>query len=390
MNTTIGVGLSDGRDGYSCGQQAVDAARQAFGSATVSLALLFTSHPRPDEVLKGVNAALGNVPLIGATSAGQYSHEGYVEQGAGVMLIQSDHIQFHPTVYRQRLFGGRKLLGKLRGIAKDGLGSANRHRALMLFPDDRSMNLDSVVDRAMTETAMLYDILGGPGPTTHDTPPRPPAVFHNKRLIHSGLSGAEILSQSPLGMALANGWTPLSGPYRVTQTDARRIIKLDGRPSWEVYEDFLTERALAYTAETLPRILLNHPIGVCEDGDCKVSVLMGFDDDGALKVTSPPAEGQLIHILATEPDAMVTAAERAIEHATQRLSAKPRAGALFIDCMSTGWVLEDAYPRQRAAVQSSLGDVPFLGFRSHGVLARLQGQTAGHFECSVGACLLPA
>lgn len=389
MTTRMGVGLSDTAQGYNCGREAAQAALAAIDSGLPALALLFTSHPQPDEVLKGVNAALGNVPLIGATSAGQYSHEGYVEQGAGVMLIQSDQIQFHPTGYRRRLFRGRKLLGKLQGISKEGLGSAHHHRALMLFPDDRSMNLDSVVERAMTETAMMYDILGGPGPTTHETPPRPPAVFHNHRLIQSGLSGAEILSQNPLGMALSNGWTPLSGPYRVTQADERRIVKLDGRPAWEVYEDFLVELAIDYSAEALSRILLNHPIGVCDSGNCKVSVLMGFDEAGALKVTSPPSNGQLIHILATETDAMVTAAERAINQAMQRLNAQPGAGALFIDCMSTGWVLEDAYPRQRAAVQACLGNVPFLGFRSHGVLARLQGQTAGHYECSVAACLLP-
>lgn len=387
--TIIGVGMSDAAQGYACGQAAVRAALAQLGGGSAALALLFTSHPRPDEVLKGVNAVLDNVPLIGATSAGQYSHEGYVEQGAGVMLIQSDHIQFHPTVYRRRLLSGRRLLGNLRGISNQGLGSAHRHRALMLFPDDRSMNLDAVVERAMTETAMLYDILGGPGPTMHEKPPRPPAVFHNRHLIPSGLSGAEILSQVPLGMALANGWTPISGPYRVTQADEHRIVKLDGRPAWEVYEDFLIERAIAYSAETLPRILLNHPIGICETGDCKVSVLMGFDEVGALKVTSPPPTGQLIHILATETDAMVTAAERAIQQAMQRLDTRPGAGALFIDCMSTGWVLEDAYPRQQAAVQAHLGGVPFLGFRSHGVLARLQGQTTGHFECSVAACLLP-
>jgi hypothetical protein len=389
LGTVSGIGMSDATQGYACGRQAVQAALAQLNGDPVALALLFTSHPQPDEVLKGVNNTLGAVPLIGATSAGQYSHEGYVEQGAGVMLIQSDHIQFHPTVYRRRLLSGRRLLGRLRGISKEGLGSTHHHRALMLFPDDRSMNLDSVVERAMTETAMLYDILGGPGPTTHDTPPRPPAVFHNNRVIPSGLSGAEILSPTPLGMALTNGWTPLSGPYRVTQADERRIIKLDGRPAWEVYEDFLSEQGIAYSPETLPRILLNHPVGVCENGDCKVSVLMGFDDSGALRVTSPPAAGQLIHLLSTETDAMVTAAERAIQQAVQRLDTHPGAGALFIDCMSTGWVLEDAYPRQQAAVQNCLGDVPFLGFRSHGVLARLQGQTAGHYECSVAACLLP-
>jgi hypothetical protein len=387
--TKIAVGLSDAPEGYDCGGQAVRRALPEMGSGPIALGLLFTSHPRPDDVLRGVNATLDNVPVIGATSAGQYSHEGYIEQGAGVMLIQSDHILFHPLIYEGHPLKRSRLFGALRGISNEGLGSVHHHRALILFPDDRSMNLDKVVNRAMTETAMLYDILGGPGPTMQDIPPRLPAVFHNNRLIHSGLSGAEILSPASLGMAFSNGWTPVSGPYRVTKVDERRIIKLDGRPAWEVYEDFLTEQALTYSMETLPRILLNHPIGVCENEDCKVSVLTGFDEAGALKVASPPSTGQLIYILAIETDAMVTAAERTIQQATLRLDTQPGAGALFFDCMSNGWLLNDAYPRQRAAVQACLGDMPFLGFRSHGVLARLQGQTVGHFACSVAACLLP-
>ncbi len=389
LSTHIGVGLSDHERGYECGREAAHEARATLRGDTISLALLFTSHPEPAQVLRGVNETFPKVSLIGATSAGQYSHKGYVEQGAGVMLIQSEQIQFHPTAYQRRLFGGRKLLGKLYGTSKDGLGSAYNHRTLFLFPDDRSMNLDGVVDRAMTETGMLYDILGGPGPTT-DAPPRPPAVFYNNRVFQAGLSGAEILSQTPLGLAFTNGWTPLSGPYRVTHADERRVIKIDGRPAWEVYEDFLHEHRVSYTDEkTLKNVLLHHPIGICESGDCKVSVLMGFDETGALITTSPPPVGRLIHILSTQTDAMVTAAKRAVQEALQQVSSQPKAGALFIDCMSTGWVLDEAYSQQRDAVQQCIGDAPFLGFRSHGVLVRLQGQIAGHYECSVATCVLP-
>ena len=104
-------------------------------------------------------------------------------------------------------------------------------------------------------------------------------------------------------------------------------------------------------------------------------------------VTAPPPVGKLIHILAAQPDALVTAAGRAIDHARQR--AETCAGALFIDCMSTAMVLGDTYRQQRAVVQERLGDVPFLGFRSQGVLSRLQGQTAGHYECSVGTFIFP-
>ena len=106
-------------------------------------------------------------------------------------------------------------------------------------------------------------------------------------------------------------------------------------------------------------------------------------------MASPPSTGRLIHILSTRPDALITAAEQAIQRALQKLENRRKAGALFIDCVSTGMVLADAYQQQRLAVERSMGDIPFLSFRSHGVLARLQGQTTGHYECSVGACVLP-
>lgn len=387
MSTQIGVGLSDFSDGARSGADAASAALATLKEPP-TLALLFTSHSQPKQVLKGVRSVLGDIALLGTTTGGQYSHAGYVEDGVGIMLIGGEDLRFYPQVHRRRWFGRQPLLTPLKGIAPEGLGGQFRHRALMLFPDDQSMNLDDVVARAMTETGMLYDILGGPA-LTLPKPPRPPAIFYSGTVFKSGMSASEVLSRSPIGMALGNGWTPISGPYRVTSSEARRVRTIDGRPSREVYEDFFEEHQLNPDADQLSALLLNHPIGICEQSDCKVSVAMGFDPTDALMVTSAPPVGSLIHILGAEPLSMVTAAKRAIQQALTRIRPQAPAGALFIDCVSTGMVLDKAYANQRQAVHETLGDVPFLGFRSHGVLARLEGQTAGHYECTVGAWVFP-
>jgi hypothetical protein len=391
----VGVGLQDHPNGIACGQAATREVMATIDPARpIQLALLFTSHPEPTQVLKGVHevldAEVGAVPLIGSVTAGEYSHTGYTEGGAGVMLIQSESLRLHPLVYRQHwLRRGRKLLGNLQGITEDGLRNAYHHRALMLFPDNQSMNLDLVVERAMSETAMLYDILGGAGLVTS----RKSSVFYQQRSIQSGLAGVELLSQHALGMALANGWTPLSGPYRVTQADSKHLTALDGRPVLEIYEDIAAEQSppSAVTDAVTDDFLLRHPIGVCEGDTCKVSVAaMGFDGRGALKLTAPPPVNSLVSILTAQPEAMILAAERSIEQARGVLSQPAIAGALFIDCMSTGLVLQESHEQQRQAVQAALGDTPFLGIRSHGVLARLQGQISGCHECSVATCLIPA
>jgi hypothetical protein len=102
VTTRIAVGLDNAQQGRACGRNAARTALETLGTLPASLALLFTSHPEPAQVLHGVNEVLGSVPLIGATSAGEYSQQGYVEQGAGVMLIQSDDILFHGMKHRQR------------------------------------------------------------------------------------------------------------------------------------------------------------------------------------------------------------------------------------------------------------------------------------------------
>lgn len=390
MTTNVSVGLDNRDQGHKCGKQAAEQALAGIEGGEVSLALLFTSHPQPTDVLKGAHVVLGDIPLIGTTTAGQYTHTGYAERGAGVMLIQSDKIRFHPLAHRQSWFDGGHLLGKLEGTSERGLGSPFSHRTLMLFPDDQSMNLDRLVDRAVTETAMLYDIVGGPGLGAHQPASRSPMIFHNNHAFKAGLSATEVLSQEPLGLALANSWQPMGGTYRVTQTAAYQVVKIDGRPALEVYEDFLTEYAINSEENTLSIVALRHPIGICADGKCKVSMIIGFDRSGAMLTASPPPVGSLIHILSTEPDAMLRAAQKAIQQALSGIGNLPKAGALFIDCLTNGMVLADTYSQQRSVVQQCLGDIPFIGIRSAGVLARLQGQTAGHYECSVATCLLPA
>ncbi len=388
LNTQVSVALDNHSNGEQCGREVARSALAGLGGDPAAFALLFASHPQPDQILKGVRSILGDVPLIGATSAGEYSHEGYVEDGAGLMLVRNDRIQFHALSHQKRWFRSGSLLGRLRGQTEAGLRSAYHHRTLMLFPDDSSMSLDHLVDQAFQETAMLYNIIGGPGPSI-PTPPRAPVLFFNDRLIHAGFAGAEILSSAPLGTALANGWTPSSGPYRVTKVDEHHVIKIDGRPASEVYEDFALNQGIPLEVTVTAEFVQRHPIGICQGSDCKVSLVMGFDASGALQVTSPPPMNSLIHILESQPSRMVLAAQRAIQQAQAGLGGASASGALFIDCMSTAMLLKDSFDQQRQAVHDSLGDTPFLGFRSHGVLARLEGQISGHYECSVGACLLP-
>ena len=388
METKISVALNNQSKGQHCGREAALEATEKLGAYKPTLALMFTSHSQPTEVAKGVRSILGDIPLIGSTSAGEYSHSGYVEDGVGLMLVSSTNIQFHLVAQQRRLFRFGSLLGRLQGTTPDGLRSIYHHRTLMLFPDDSSASLKRVVDQAVEETAMLYNIIGGPSPTL-PTPPYTPLLFHNDRVFRAGLTGTEILSSQPIGAAIANGWTPIRGPYRVTKADDRHIFKLDGRPAKEIYEDFALEQGIPIDKALPSDFVLHHPIGLCDKGDCRVSLVMGFDNDGALKMTSPPNVGSLVHILGTEPTAMVTAAQRAIRQAVTGLEGAVSAGALFIDCMSSAMLFEHTYPQQRAIVQVELGATPFLGYRSHGVLARLVGQISGHYECSVGACLFP-
>jgi hypothetical protein len=150
LSLQVSAALDNHGNGERCGRDVARAALASMETGPVSLALLFVSHSQPAQVLKGVREVLGdNVPLIGATSAGEYTQAGYVEDGAGLLLIRNEQMRFHALGSPKRWLRTGPLFGRLRGTSEDGLKSPYHHRTLMLFPDDSSIRLNQLVDTAI-------------------------------------------------------------------------------------------------------------------------------------------------------------------------------------------------------------------------------------------------
>ncbi len=95
MATLMGTGVGKGKSAWESGQDAARAALAGIGAASPDLVIVFIS-PEYDyqEALKGILSLTGGAPLIGCSSAGEFTERGVQSQSVVVAAIASDAMRF--------------------------------------------------------------------------------------------------------------------------------------------------------------------------------------------------------------------------------------------------------------------------------------------------------
>ncbi len=147
MVTTLATGLCGGENGALAAKGAVLQAKEKLGSARVDLSIVYsTSEYDYQEVVDAVREATGNTPLIGASTAGEFTEDGVNEGNVAVGLLSSDDIKVFtaisegikedPETAIKEVVA--KLPGKVRGypyltaiLIADGLSGVGERVALL-------------------------------------------------------------------------------------------------------------------------------------------------------------------------------------------------------------------------------------------------------------------
>ncbi|MGB9613828.1 MAG: FIST N-terminal domain-containing protein, partial [Candidatus Margulisiibacteriota bacterium] len=95
MAIKIGVGSSSVMDSYRAGKEAAGKAAAALGGEKGDFALIFTVDKyKQEEVLRGINEVLGDIPLGGCCGTGVLTHEeGMKPDSVAVMVGKSDELE---------------------------------------------------------------------------------------------------------------------------------------------------------------------------------------------------------------------------------------------------------------------------------------------------------
>ncbi len=91
MATHLGSGLAWGHDAFEVGRQAAQEAVRQVGVSDLKLVLVYASTTYDlQQVVLGIRQITGETPLMGCSSAGEFTDHGAISGGVSVALIASD------------------------------------------------------------------------------------------------------------------------------------------------------------------------------------------------------------------------------------------------------------------------------------------------------------
>ena len=207
-----------------------------------------------------------------------------------------------------------------------------------------------------------FDFVGG-GTGELDDPATPPLLTPEG--FRSDAAVVAILeTESDIGVN--HGWQEIDGPYRVTSADGRTVSALDGEPALEVYSRAVEDHAgRPVDTDAFFETAKQYPFALSRMGrESIVRDPYAVTDDGGLECFGAVPEGEFLHIMTGEADALVGAAESAYDDA----SGGDAAGSvLTFDCISRALFMGDSFSTELDAIGGP--DDPAVGALTIGELA---------------------
>jgi len=320
--------------------------------------------------------------MIGASSAGEFTHLAKGEGTASALAMKSTEIRFTAGVREDPAASARQMVANFRGMAEPGV-----HRTALILADALAGHAHLLVDELTLATTGQYQFFGGGAGDNAQF--RRTVVFHGSEVLTNAAVALEILSPRPLGIGVSHGWEPASKAFRVTEADGLRLIGLNGLPAVEAFEAHAEQTDLVFDRNAPISFFLHNIIGVDTGAGYRLRVPLAVDAEGAVLCAAEVPVGSLVHIMRSTANSAVLAAERATTAALANLGGQKPKAALFFDCVATRLRLGDKFDAELDAVKAQLANIPLVGCNTHGQIARAAGQFEGFHNCTAVVCVLP-
>lgn len=324
--------------------------------------------------------------MIGASSAGEFTHLAKGEGTATALALKGTEIRFAAGVGHDLrgdpAAAAREMVASFRGMAEPGV-----HRTALILADALAGHAHLLVDELTLATAGQYQFFGGGAGDNAQF--RRTVVFHGSEVLTDAAVALEILSARPLGIGVSHGWEPASSAYRVTEAEGLRLVGLNGLPAIEAFEAHAEQTGIAFDRNAPIPFFLHNIIGVDTGAGYRLRVPLAVEADGAVLCAAEVPVGSLVHIMHATANSAVLAAERATAAALDNLKGQKPKAALFFDCVATRLRLGDAFNDELDAVKAQLADISLVGCNTHGQIARAVGQFEGFHNCTAVVCVLP-
>ncbi|MBL7173762.1 MAG: FIST C-terminal domain-containing protein [Desulfobacteraceae bacterium] len=326
----------------------------------------------PDKGLKdlllGINDTVGTKNLIGCTTDGEISSDGFRIGSAVLGGIASDQIDFHiasaKNISQDSEQAGRELAMSL----------PQRVSYIQLFSDGLTGNGCAILRGMSSVLGEQVPISGG---TAGDA-----GKFHRTWQF----AGDKVLSDAAvaigfsgdfyLGTGVRSGWSPIGLPKKATRVSGNILYELDGQPALKVYERFLGKHA-----EKLPAVGVEYPLGlvgkwgdVGEDDYYLLRATMSVNrQEGSITFAGEIPEGAMVRLTCGDNTSILEAAGKAAQLAMADMGKKTLAMIFVYSCMARKLVLGRRTREEIEHIRQEVGTgIPMVGFYTYGEYCRIR------------------
>jgi hypothetical protein len=318
---TAAIGWSHRTDADAAGKEAAESALSKLSSLGPRLAVVFGSSWLDQwRLLHGVCSALGDIPLVGGSTAGEITPRGPTSHSCVVVLVAANapawSIGMGEAVDRAPREAGQQAA---YGAMRDFRGSA---RSGFLLIGDGLVESYTDVVRGIQEVLGTSSLIVG-GMAGDDLRFTQTYQYFNDRVLSRAVVGALIGSPCKIGIGIEHGFAPISKPRHITAANGHTLLELDHRPAASVYEEYFgADLASRLRGHGMMRERIAYPLGIqCEAPDqWLLRGVMSFQEDGSLTCNGEILEGSWLQLMIGSSEMALEAASRAARRAIQSLN----------------------------------------------------------------------
>ncbi len=384
MAIYAGVGLSKNVDSYQAGYEACKIALEKLPGKKTDLIITFASVAFDQEqVIKGINGASNNTPLIGCSDAGEITIEGPTKKSVTVMAIQADQITFTPGMGRDIAKVNREAGQTLAREIKEK--SSLPLRTLIMFPDVLTGNGAEIVRGVLDVLGPHFPLVGGaPG---DDFLFEKTYEYQGTEVTSGAVAGIGLSGKFSFGIGVRHGWVPIGIPMKVTKSEGAILHELDNRPAISIYEDYFGDKADDLKKEPLARMAITYPLGIKspDGGEYLIRDPITVDQKGSITCAAEIPQGSEVRLMIGNKEKAIEAAKEAAQKLMNEFkldNAQPKLVLIF-NCIAREKLFGEKAKEEIDAVMEIIGkNVPLLGFYTYGEQAPMGGEVRDKEKCN--------
>ena len=358
---------SDENYSLDLGRNLGKALQRKLGQPPNACWLFCASEKGLKDLLDGVNETVGTRNIVGCTTDGEISGEGYRKGSAVLGGIASDQIDFTivhaENISRNCELAGKQLAGRLPPSVQ----------YMQLFTDGISGNGCAILRGIISVLGEGVPIAGG---TAGDN-----GKFHRtwqfagEKLLTDAAVAVGFSGNFHLGTGVKSGWSPIGLAKKVTRASGSILYELNDEPALQVYQRFLGKHA-----EKLPAVGVEYPLGLvgkCLDGDSGDYFLLRATmsvnrQNGSIQFAGEIPEGAMVHLTCGDSNSILAATTEAAHSARVDIGDVSPQIVFFYSCMARKIVLGQRTQEELDRVRQVFGnEVPVLGFYTYGEYSRI-------------------